>query len=48
MSVCDVGGVCMIVGDVCMCLYVCVFGHREMFVCVYMFVYICVCLNVSM
>lgn len=56
MSVCDVGGVCMMVGDVCMCLYVCVCcGRRCNMVCgcacvcvvvggVWMCVCVCVCL----
>lgn len=34
MSVCDVGDVCLIVADLCMCLYVCVFcGRRCNMVC---------------
>ena len=52
---CDVGGVCMMVGDVCMCLYVCVCcGRRCNMVCgcacvcvvvggVWMCLCVCVC-----
>ena len=43
---CDVAGMCMIVGDVCMCLYVCVFcGRRCNMVCecACVCVWVCVC-----